>query len=128
MPTKFHIFLKTFLYFMDQPKTKKFKFFLNSCTNLALSIKESASLYFLYFRINFSIFNQPLCFILRKISISFTIIFSLFVFIFFWKILIPFMGLFLKPFFVFFYNIQLTFIIYRKKNYKKMLYWFFSML
>ena len=69
----------------------------------------------------FSTLNQPLLFILKKILISFTTIFSLFVLVFS-KTLIPFFENFLKSSFVSFDNIQqinlLIFLNMRKKKKK----------
>ena len=70
----------------------------------------------------FSTLNQPLLFILKKILISFTTIFSLFVLVFS-KTLIPFFENFLKSSFVSFDNIQqinlLIFLYMRKKKKKE---------
>ena len=130
MVTKFFILLKIILYFINRPsafnkkffyfclKTKLSKKIFISCSDLALYILFQNNCFYtqlaLFFHLleDFYIADEDIddfFFCLRKISILFTTIFSLFDFFFLRKILIPFMSLFSKPFFVLFFLLSFFF-------------------
>ena len=87
-----------------------FSVFFISCIDLLSLIKESTSLYFLHFRIIFSILNYPWFFILLKISISFTTMLTLFASVFFRKISKSFTSI--LTLFVFFFLLKDFYIVH----------------
>lgn len=102
---------------MDRPSAFTKNFLLKAKNSKLLSYLNS--LYFLYFRLIFSILNQPLLFIFQEFSLSFIRIFMLFVVFVFRKILISFMNLFTKLFFLFLRKSSSTFFTCRKNYLKK---------